>query len=194
MRFLYPKELKKFYISYPNTVAVVAVVAPAGKVNFMSVVWQTQLSFQPPLHGVLISPKRYTYGLIEQTKEFSIAFYPFERKDVLVVGGRLSGRETDKVRAGGYTVQWGRVLKVPIIEGFYAAFECRLVDKVSTGDHDMFVGEVVGIHLDEKAFEADGITPLGVRPTMYFGGNRFVTVDYSTLVKVDPPGTISSKQ
>ena len=191
MKFLYPEELKKFYISYPNTVAIVSVYSPQGKVNFMSVVWQTQLSFAPPLHGVWISPKRYTHGLILEAKKFGIAFYPFEKKDVFVIGGRYSGKDTDKVKLGGFNVLTGKILQVPLIEGFYAAFECELKDIVNTGDHDLFVGEIKGIHLDQDVFKEDGITPLGAKPTMYLGGNRFITVDYSTLIKVDPDEIIN---
>ena len=185
MRFLLPGDLKKNYIGYPNTVAVVAAWTGNRRANFMSVVWQTQLSMSPLLQGVSISPKRYTHRVIRDAGVFSVAFYPFERKAVYVVGGRMSGRDDDKARVAGVRVRPGKALDVPLIDGFYAAFECELHDVITLGDHDLFVGLVKGIHLDEAAFATDGITPLDTRPTMYLGANRYVTMDKDTLEVLD---------
>lgn len=181
MKFLLPNELKKNYIGYPNTVAVVAVYDKNHVANFMSAAWQFQLSIEPMLQGVSISAKRYTNRLIRDSRRFSVAFYPFEAQAIYVLGGRLSGRDVDKVAKGGFEVQQGRAVDVPLIRGFYAAFECELQKTVTLGDHDLFVGMVKGIHMDEKVFSQDGITPLGVRPTLYLGGNRYLTVDKNTL-------------
>ncbi len=181
IRFIKPEELKKNYIAYPNTVAVVSAFDREHRPNFMSVVWQSQLSMDPLLHGVSISPKRYTHSLIMDSKRFSVAFYAFEALDIYVLGGRLSGRDYDKVATAGLDVNQGRVLDVPLLNGFYAALECDLDRIVTTGDHDLFIGRVRGIHLDQQVFAQDGITPLGARPTLYLGANRFVTIDRSTL-------------
>ena len=185
MKFLLPEDLKKNYISYPNTVAVVAAWTKQGQANFMSVVWQTQLSMSPLLHGVSISPKRYTHQVIRDVGRFSVAFYPFENKRVYVIGGRISGRERDKSLAAGIRVHHGQVLDVPLVDGFYAAFECELQTVANFGDHDLFVGAVKGIHLDESAFITDGITPLNTKPTMYLGANRYVTMDKDTMEILD---------
>jgi len=183
MKFMLPKELEKNYVSYPNTVALISAYDRDHVANFMSAVWQTQLSMNPLLHGVSISAKRYTHGLITESGHFSVAFYAFKDRDIYVKGGRLSGRDGDKARAAGLEVTQGRVVDVPLVRGFYAAFECELREIVSLGDHDLFVGQVKGIHLDEDAFRQDGITPLDTSPTLYLGSNRFITVDKNTLNK-----------
>lgn len=183
MRFLLPDELEKNYIGYPNTVALVSAFDLHHVANFMSVVWQSQLSVVPPLHGVSISAKRYTHGLIRASQSFSVAFYSFERHDIYVIGGRLSGRDGDKTVAGGLEIMQGRLLDVPLIPGFYAAFECELYKTVPLGDHDLFVGLVKGIHIDESVFSRDGYTPLDTSPTLYMGANRFITVDKDSLQK-----------
>lgn len=36
-------------------------------------------------------------------------------------------------------------MKVPTIDGVTVAFECKVVDNLETGDHTVFVGEVVGM-------------------------------------------------
>lgn len=38
-----------------------------------------------------------------------------------------------------------KAVKVPTIDGVTVAFECKVVDKFETGDHTVFVGEVVGM-------------------------------------------------
>jgi len=38
-----------------------------------------------------------------------------------------------------------------VLKGAVANFECRLVNQMDTGDHTIFVGEVVAAHIEEEA-------------------------------------------
>jgi flavin reductase (DIM6/NTAB) family NADH-FMN oxidoreductase RutF len=42
------------------------------------------------------------------------------------------------------------VTSVPLIEGCAAHLECRLHKQVETGDHSIFVGEVVAAHVPDE--------------------------------------------
>ena len=42
-------------------------------------------------------------------------------------------------------------VKPPLVAGARACFECRVVDTCRTGDHTIFVGEVLASHMDEAA-------------------------------------------
>ena len=57
--------------------------------------------------------------------------------------GSHSGRDVDKFEHAGVTAQPGRRVAAPVIAECVANLECRVVDRFATGDHSIFVGEVV---------------------------------------------------
>jgi len=179
-------HIKKFQFFYPYTVALVG--ARAGKrVNFMSCAWHTALSVEPPLFGILVSKKRFTHGIISEAREFTVNFLSFDRVKLSAQMGRKSGQDIDKVKEFGVHLRPGKVLKSPLIEEAYVAFECRLAEVKPFGDHDLFVGEVLAVHEDAHTFNSDDIlNPMKVRPLLYLGSDFYITVDPDTFKHVLP--------
>ncbi len=52
---------------------------------------------------VYIHPDRYTCGFMRSGDTFTVGFFPEEYRKALSVMGRVSGRDTDKVKASGLT-------------------------------------------------------------------------------------------
>jgi len=179
-------QLKKFQYFYPYTVALVG--AKAGKrVNFMSCAWHTALSFEPPLFGILVSKKRLTHEIISEAREFTVNFLSFDRIKLSAQMGRKSGHDIDKVKECGVKLRPAKVLKSPLIEEAYVAFECRLAEVRPFGDHDLFVGEVLAVHEDAHAFNSeDVLNPMKIRPLLYLGSDFYVTIDPDTFKHVLP--------
>ncbi|WP_457638029.1 flavin reductase family protein [Oceanithermus sp.] len=164
---------KRFVHFYPATVVVIGVYAPGGRANFMPAVWHGGLSFDPPLFGVSVSPKRYTHGLLKEAEAFSVSMHPFKQAEQIQKIGTVSGREVDKVAALGLEVVRGRALEVPILAGAYAAYELEKTDRITTGDHDLFIGRLRGLWEDEAAFAENAINP-GLAPSLlYYGRYRY---------------------
>ncbi|WP_457631446.1 flavin reductase family protein [Oceanithermus sp.] len=163
-----PRHFNHFY---PTTVAVVG-VRDGERVNFMPVVWHGGLSFDPPLFGVGVSPKRYTHGLLTRATCFGVSFHPFEQARLIQQIGSVSGRDLDKAAALGLEVVSGRALPVPLLGGFYAALELEKTDELATGDHTLFVGRVRGVWEDESAFAGDAVSPAAAS-LLYFGRYRY---------------------
>ncbi len=180
MKFL--KAPKKFYFHYPFPVTVV-VVKHEDRINLMSAVWHTQLSFDPPLYGVLISPKRYTFDLIRKSKQFTLNFLEYDVMEIVALVGNTSGRDIDKVSAFDIDLEDGRMVDTPILRESYAAYECELFDERTYGDHTMFVGKILGVHFQEDLFYGEKFHPdvERVQPVMYIGDDSYLTIDPSTL-------------
>ncbi len=170
------EKLRRFYHYYPGTVAVIGVQDPEkpSQANFMPAVWNVGLSFEPPLFGVAVSPKRHTYRLLTEGRPYSVAFFPASRAELVAELGSISGRETDKVRALGIEFRWGEVLPVPVPAGAYAVYELEPWERFNTGDHDLFVGRVRAVWEEETAFDEDGVpTPDRVRALLYYGRHLY---------------------
>jgi len=171
------------YHEYPSTVAVVG-ARWKGRTNFMAAAWHTMISFNPPLFGVLISPKRFTHRLILLSGEFTTSFMPYSESRLVELLGRRSGAEIDKVSTFNLQTEESCVIKCPYLKGAAAAYECEVMESRDYGDHTLFVGKIVGVHYDPRAFDEDG------RPNysalLYLGKDAYTTVDLAKKKEYDP--------
>ena len=175
----------KFYQGLP-ALAVIVTAQANGRENAMAVAWHAPVSFNPPLYGVSISPKRFTYQLIAESNEFGVNFLPFEAAELVASVGGSKGSETDKFQKFGIARNKPVRTAVPILEAAYAAYECRLVDDKGYGDHRWLVGEIVATHLMKEVFTQDEIVDLNkVSPILYLGNEIYATISKDTLKSLD---------
>jgi len=169
----------KYYYHYPTVVAII-VTKIEDRVNLMSVAWHTQLSFDPPLYGVSISPKRFTHKLLKKSKEFTLNFLEYDDYEIAAFVGRSSGFDVDKISIFDIELSEGRLVDVPIISRAYAVYECEVVDMKDYGDHTFFVGRILGVHYREDAFENN--LP-NVNTLLYLGSDTYTTIDIREKVR-----------
>jgi len=171
------EDIGKFSQHYPK-VAVIVTASAGGKDNAMTAVWHSSISLKPPLYGVAIAPKRLTYALILDSKEFGINFIPWENAAIVGLVGGTSGQEADKFERFNIEKEQPLRTKVPILKDAYAAYECRLVDNIVYGDHVWVVGEIVAVHLIKEAFTENEVLDLTqVKPLLYLGSDFYSTAD-----------------
>jgi len=89
------EDVGRFSQHYPK-LAIIVTAQTKGKENAMAVAWHTSLSFNPPLYGIAVAPKRFTYQLIIDSKEFAVNFLPFEAAELIASIGGSGGQEIDK--------------------------------------------------------------------------------------------------
>ncbi len=185
MAKVFTEDLGGFYHHYPRVACVVTAQAK-GRDNAMTVAWHVSISFNPPLYGVAISSKKFTYQLITDSREFGVNFLPLARAELLASIGGSSGHEIDKFSKFNIAKDKPVKTAVPILKDAYAAYECRLVDERSYGDHQLLVGEIVAVHILEESFAADGPLNLkSVSPALYLGHDLYVTTSADTVISLD---------
>lgn len=180
------EQFKKFQCFYPYTVAIVGAQSE-NLLNYMACAWHTALSFNPPLFGVLISRQRFTHKVISEAREFTANFISVEKAKLSAQLGRRSGYDMDKIKEFQVKLSPAKLINSPIIEEAYVSFECKIADIRAYGDHDLFVGEVLAIHEEEKAFSEEGVlNPGQVRPLLYLGSDFYITINPDSLKHVLP--------
>jgi len=133
----------------PESVAFVLSIDEADKPSGMIVAWQTKLSNDPPLFGVAISKKKYTHKLITSSKEFVVVLPGKDLEEELKVFGSVSGRDVDKFEGTGIKTEPAKHIKTPLLADAVVNFECRLHEIVETGDHDLFIGEILTSYINK---------------------------------------------
>ncbi|TET25237.1 MAG: flavin reductase family protein [Dehalococcoidia bacterium] len=174
-----------FYHHYP-AVTVVVTAHVGGRENAMAAAWHTPISFSPPLYGVALSPKRFTYQLITKSREFGVNFLPSEKAELVAAVGGSKGGEVDKFQAFNILKDSPIRTAVPILKDAYAAYECQLVDDRAYGDHRLLVGQIVAVHWLPEAFTADETLDLDkINPVLYLGRERYLTALKGAIKTLD---------
>ncbi|MBN2620873.1 flavin reductase family protein [candidate division WOR-3 bacterium] len=177
------KTVGKFYYYYPQAVAFIGYAN-----NIMPAAWHTPISAQPPLYGVLISPKRHTHTLLHQKKGFTVNFLDQGFARMSADTGSTSGRDIDKLDTFKIGYELGERILGPILNHAYVSYECESYAVHELGDHCLFVGKIVLIHVQKDLCkENDCVDPRKIKPLLYFGKDRYITIDPNTL-------TIESRQ
>ena len=179
------ESVGEFYQHYPKVAAILTVNA-GGKKNAMAAAWHSSISYKPPLYGVAVAPKRFTYQLILESKEFGINFMPFEAAELVASVGGSGGKEIDKFSKFDIAEEKPLKTNVPILKAAYAVYECKLVDNKIYGDHAWIVGEVVAVHFNDDVFTPEGTLDLGkLNPMLYLGAELYLTADSKSARLLD---------
>jgi len=175
------EDVGKFSQHYPK-VAVIVTASARGRDDAMTVAWHSSISFKPPLYGIAVSPKRFTYQLITESREFGINFIPLGKASLAASIGGTSGQQMDKFER--FNLKRDKPLKTtaPILRDAYAAYECKLVDSKPYGDHIWVVGEIVAVHFREEAFTTAEVLDLDkMKPLLYIGSDFYASADRSSV-------------
>ena len=143
-----------------------------GKANFMALGWLTRANFKPPMIGITVNKGNSSCVGIIDTGEFSINVPSTDMVGITDYTGIVSAKKTDK--SGLFDVYYGQLERAPLIAECPVSVECRVAEKVELPTNYFFIGEVVGVHTEER-FLTNGVPdPEKVKPFMLsMPDNRF---------------------
>lgn len=126
-----------------------------GKSNIITVSFCMPVSKEPPLIACAIGKDFYSNQLINETKEFIINVPPQKLKKEIYYCGYHSGFNVDKFEKTGLTPKPANKTKAPIIEECIAHMECKLKKNITTGDKNLFIGEVIEAYADKDIVKGE---------------------------------------
>ncbi|MGQ9538458.1 MAG: flavin reductase family protein [Candidatus Bathycorpusculaceae bacterium] len=165
-----------YRLLHPMHTVLVSSVGKDGKPNIITLAWAMPTSISPPLVAVSIAPRRHSHTLIEETKEFVVNIPTIDILKETLFCGRVSGKNHDKFKEAGLTPMPARKVKSPIIAECVAHLECKLHSQFATGDHTIFVGEIVEAYADKNCFTEAGYNLEKAKMVFHLGGNEFATL------------------
>lgn len=158
----------------PVPAVMVSVAGKNQKPNIITVAWAGTICTNPPMVSISVRPERYSYSMIEETREFVINLTTEKLVKACDYCGVVSGRDVDKFREMQLTPLEVEGCVVPAIAESPVNIACRVTEKKVLGSHHMFLAEVISVTVDEAYMNENGkflINELGL--VMYSHGEYF---------------------
>ena len=155
---------------------VLATVGTAQHANVITIAWAGVVCSEPPMVSVAVRPARYSHELLQETRELVVNVPRASQVREVDLAGTVSGRDADKFELCGFTRQAASKVAAPLIADCPVNLECVVRHQLALGSHDLFLAEVVAVHVDDDVLDARGrIKADAVDPLSYVDG------DYWTL-------------
>ena len=162
-----PQEIKNNPVTLCENLLALA-SGKEGDMNAMTIGWMTLgRIWSDPVAMVYVSPDRYTFEFMESNEYFTITAFPEDDRDKLMFIGTRSGRDGDKIKDAGLTVEYTE-LGNPTFANGTLMIECRKIysdpidSSVMDKDirkrfyedykqtvHHLYVGEIVNVWVKE---------------------------------------------
>ena len=147
---------KPFIALFPCPVVLVTCIDSEGEYNIITLAWVGTVCSEPPTVGLGIRPSRYSHKLIENSREFVVNIPTTKILKETDYCGVTSGKDIDKFSKTKLTVEQADKVKSPLIQECPINMECILKNKVPLGTHDLFIGEIVQVHVDQEILDEKG--------------------------------------
>lgn len=140
--------------AFPTGVAIVTAAADSGERLGMTVSSFNSVSLSPPLVLFSLARRAHSFAAWCRTRHYAVNILSRDQEQLSNRFARALGDKwADTVAIGGAT-------GAPLLPNALAAFECAAHARHDGGDHAIFVGRVVALHLSAQRHE----------PLIFFGG------------------------
>jgi flavin reductase (DIM6/NTAB) family NADH-FMN oxidoreductase RutF len=135
-----------FELASPYPYALAVTLDKRERPNIIGLSWWMFTSWDPLMIAISVGHQRYSHECLEHHKEFVLCF-PSEgqEKDAWLCGTK-SGKDVDKFQETNFKPIHSKTVKPPTIDSVTVAYECKIVNQVETGDHTVYIANVVAIH------------------------------------------------
>ena len=123
--------------------------------NIITIAWVGIACSQPTRVYISVRPDRYSHHLIKESGEYVINLTNEALAEATDWCGVRSGRNFDKFKECGLTPEKSAVVAAPSIAESPISIECRVKQIIPLGSHDMFIGEVVNVAVDEQYLDPE---------------------------------------
>jgi flavin reductase (DIM6/NTAB) family NADH-FMN oxidoreductase RutF len=127
-----------------------------GTKNIITLAWAGTVCSTPPMVAIGVRPSRFSYNLLKKTGEFVVNLATVKEARALDLCGVISGRDGDKFAAAHLTPLKASKVKAPLIAECPVNIECVVRHTYMAGSHEVFLGEVVAVNVDEARTDGRG--------------------------------------
>lgn len=175
----------------PRPIGWISTLGTSGRVNLAPFSQFNNLGYDPPYVmfsavGHEFEPRRKdsVQNAID-TGEFVYNMATYELRNAVDLSGQISDQNVDEMAAAGLTVAPSRLVKPPRVAESAIQFECKLHQIVvlpgatNATTNYIVIGRVIGVHIADHAFNAEGKIDIArLKPMARLGYMHYTTVDH----------------
>ena len=141
---------------YPVPAVMVSCQRKGEKPNIITVAWASTSCSSPAMISISIRKERYSYDIIRESGEFVVNLLTRDLVFAADYCGVRSGRDLDKFAKMNLTPSVSHTVDAPGIAESPVNIECKVRQVIPLGSHDLFLGEVTGVVIDDQYLDANG--------------------------------------
>ncbi len=171
------KQLKPQILLAPVPAALISCGREGEEPNIITLAWVGVVCSDPPMVSIAVRPGRHSYDIIKETGEFVVNIPLESQAEVVDSCGRVSGRKVQKFQRFNLTPQMGALQQAPAISECPISLECRVRQILPLGAHHAFLGEVVGVQVEESICDEKGKVDMEKAPVLgYAAAGQYLGV------------------
>ena len=182
-----PKEMwKPGNMLYPVPPVLVTCHNKKGESNMLTVAWAGTICSTPAMLSISVRKERYSHAMLMETREFVVNLPTEDLVWETDEAGVRSGRDLNKWESLHLHQEEGKILSVPMISECPVNMECKVKQVLELGSHDLFLAEIVAVHVDsalldeKKRLQLEKAKLLAYSHGQYFGlGNVLGSFGFS---------------
>jgi len=137
------EEFRRACGRFATGVTIASVLDASGAPHGLTVNSFTSVSLDPPLILICLGHAVTCIDAFRESRHFGINVLAESQREL---SDRFARKGEDRFDG----LEWYRGGSgVPLLPGVLAAMECRVHQRITSGDHDIFVGEMIGLHSGE---------------------------------------------
>jgi flavin reductase (DIM6/NTAB) family NADH-FMN oxidoreductase RutF len=167
----------------PRPIGWISTLSKTGVLNLAPYSFFNGVSTDPHIVMFASAGGKDSQRNAEETGEFVCNLVGFDQRNEMNMSSATVDPEVDEFALAGLATQPSKLVKPPRVAGAPAHLECVYLQTVPMvardGRHayDIVLGEVIGIHIDDR-FVADGkIDTVAMRPVARLGYHDYAVVD-----------------
>lgn len=141
--------------------------------NILTVAWTGIVNSDPPMTYISVRTSRHSHDIIEESGAFVINLVTADIAKAMDFCGVRSGRDLDKFAETGLTREAADKVDAPMIAESPVNLECRVKEIIRLPSHDMFLSEIVAVHVDDKFVDDKGAYHFGQMGLVAFSHGKY---------------------
>ncbi len=141
----------------PVPAVMVSCASEKDRPNIITIAWAGTVCSQPPMVSVAVRKERFSHHILMDSGEFVVNLVGEGQLRAMDYCGVKSGRDEDKFAACGLTqTKVAELQYAPAIAECPLYLACKTEQVLELGSHDLFLGRIVGMGVQEELLDANG--------------------------------------
>jgi len=138
---------------YPLPAVLVSCGSEPGEFNIITIAWTGTICTVPPMCYISVRQNRHSFGILHRYMDFVINLTTKNMIFETDWCGIKSGKDYNKFETLKLTPIKSDHVKAPMILESPVNIECKVKETKQLGSHDMFIADVMAIHVDENLID-----------------------------------------